>query len=175
MEPRSPALQTVCCIANRFFTDWSTREAHKWNAIPPPKKYILLISGPALQKLYTVSIMTIIFLILPVKKSMENISVLWHEYYIISLILSTSLQKLKCLFSAPSQKKIWCQRLCLMTFCFQQLVTMNYKLLTKEHICFAMGEYNRASEHFLNHRKKNKSYALVSLTQWRWVWVNSGS
>ena len=24
--------------------------------------------------------MTIIFLILPVKKSMENISVLWHEY-----------------------------------------------------------------------------------------------
>ena len=74
--------------------------------------------------------------------------------YVISLILPTSLQKLKCLFSAPSQKKIWCQRICLVTFCFQQLVTMNYKLLTEEHICFAMGEYKRASEHFLNHRKK---------------------
>ena len=80
IEPRSPALQTGCCIASRFFTDWSTREAHKWNAIPPPKKYILLISGPALQKLYRVSIMIIVFLILPVKKSMENVSVLWHEY-----------------------------------------------------------------------------------------------
>ena len=74
--------------------------------------------------------------------------------YVISLILPTSLQKLKCLFSASSQKKICCQRICLVTFCFQQLVTMNYKLLAEEHICFAMGEYNRASEHFLNHRKK---------------------
>ena len=41
-----------------------------------------------------------------------------------------------------------------MTFCPQQVVTMNYKLLTEEHVCFAMGEYKGASEHFLNHRKK---------------------
>ena len=45
IEPTCPALQMVCCIASRFFTDWFTREAHKWNAIPPQKNTFFSLVG----------------------------------------------------------------------------------------------------------------------------------